>query len=255
MHYGKPVIRKTVPLAIGLVSVSNPVLPILDTLSKYSHDNNLQVALNAIFAIGLVGAGTNNARLAQMLRQLAGYYYKEPDCLFMVRVAQGLVHMGKGTIGLNPFFSDRNIMSRPAIAGLLATLTTFTDAKNLYPRQVPLDVVLPRHRHVPSLPDHRRRGAQQHARHSAGRPGQTFLLALVISHAHVRLSRPSTWSARPGNRGQYPGFQTHQTPVRLATTELAELATEEYVPFGHVLEGFVILQKNPGWEKEDRMEL
>jgi 26S proteasome regulatory subunit N1 len=130
MHYGDPVIRKAVPLAIGLVSASNPQLPILDTLSKYSHDNDLQVAINAIFAMGLVGAGTNNARLAQMLRQLAGYYSKEPDSLFMVRIAQGLVHLGKGTIGLNPFFCDRSIMSRPAVAGLLATLTAFTDAKS-----------------------------------------------------------------------------------------------------------------------------
>lgn len=129
MHYGEPVIRKSVPLAIGLVSASNPQLPILDTLSKYSHDSDLQVAINAIFAMGLVGAGTNNARLAQMLRQLAGYYYKEPDCLFMVRIAQGLIHMGKGTIGLNPFFCDRNIMSPSAVAGLLATLTAFTDSK------------------------------------------------------------------------------------------------------------------------------
>ena len=130
MRYGNPIIRKTVPLALGLVSASNPVLPILDTLSKYSHDNDLAVALNAIFAMGLVGAGTNSARLAQMLRQLAGYYYKEPDCLFMVRIAQDLVHMGNGTIGLNPFFSDRNIMSRSAVTGLLATLTAFTDAKS-----------------------------------------------------------------------------------------------------------------------------
>lgn len=88
MHYGEPVIRRTVPLALGIISASNPVLTILDTLSRYSHDNDLQVALNAIFAMGLVGAGTNNARLAQMLRQLAGYYAKEPDCLFMVRIAQ-----------------------------------------------------------------------------------------------------------------------------------------------------------------------
>ena len=130
MHYGEPTIRKAVPLAVGLVSASNPQLPILDTLSKYSHDNDLQVAINAIFAMGLVGAGTNNARLAQMLRQLAGYYQKEPDSLFMVRIAQGMVHMGKGTIGLNPFFFDRSIMSRPAVAGLLATLTAFTDAKS-----------------------------------------------------------------------------------------------------------------------------
>ncbi|KAF8342083.1 uncharacterized protein EI90DRAFT_3285234 [Cantharellus anzutake] len=50
-------------------------------------------------------------------------------CLFMVRVAQGLVHMGKGTIGINPFFRDRQIMSQTAVAGLLATLVAFTDAK------------------------------------------------------------------------------------------------------------------------------
>ena len=129
MQYGEPVIRRAVPLALGLVSASNPQLPILDTLSKYSHDNDLQVALNAIFAMGLIGAGTNNARLAQMLRQLAGYYAKEPDCLFMVRVAQGLVHMGKGTITINPFFHDRQIMSRTAVAGLLSTILAFTDAK------------------------------------------------------------------------------------------------------------------------------
>ena len=88
MTYGEPIIRKAVPLALGLISASNPQLPILDTLSKYSHDSELEVAANSIFAMGLVGAGTNNARLAQMLRQLAVYYAKEPDCLFTVRVAQ-----------------------------------------------------------------------------------------------------------------------------------------------------------------------
>lgn len=127
MHYGEPTIRKMVPLALGLISASNPQLPIMDTLSRYSHDNDLSVAINAIFAMGMIGAGTNNARLSQMLRQLAGYYAKEPDCLFMVRIAQGIVNMGKGTIGLNPFFMDRSIMSRTAVAGLLATLTAFTD--------------------------------------------------------------------------------------------------------------------------------
>lgn len=88
MTYGEPTIRRAVPLALGLISVSDPALTILDTLSKYSHDSDLSVAFNAIFAMGLVGAGTNNAKLAQMLRQLASYYHKEPDCLFMVRVAQ-----------------------------------------------------------------------------------------------------------------------------------------------------------------------
>ncbi|KAJ3782807.1 armadillo-type protein [Lentinula aff. detonsa] len=237
MHYGEPNIRKAVPLAIGLVNASNPQLPILETLSKYSHDNDLAVALNAIFAMGLVGAGSNNARLAQMLRQLAGYYHKEADCLFMVRIAQGLVHMGKGTIGVNPFFSDRSIMHKPAVAGLLAVLTAFTDAKGfildkqhwmlyflvnaMYPRfMITLDEELN------NLP-------------VAVRVGQAVD---VVGQA----GKPRTIS----------GFQTHTTPVRLGTTERAELATEEFIPYAAALEGFVILKKNPGWESEDsRMQL
>ena len=84
-------------------------------LSKYGHNDDLSVALDAIFTMGLVSAGTNNTQLAQILHQVTWYYYKEPDCLFIVKIAQGLVHMGKGTIGLNPFFSDWTIVSKPAV--------------------------------------------------------------------------------------------------------------------------------------------
>ena len=62
LRYCEPVIRRAVPLALALSSVSNPKLNILDTLSKFSHDSDPEVAHNAIFAMGLVGAGTNNAR-------------------------------------------------------------------------------------------------------------------------------------------------------------------------------------------------
>lgn len=71
LRYCEPVIRRAVPLALGLISVSNPQLNILDTLSKFSHDADSEVAHNAIFAMGLIGAGTNNARLAAMLRQVS----------------------------------------------------------------------------------------------------------------------------------------------------------------------------------------
>ncbi|CAE6540545.1 unnamed protein product [Rhizoctonia solani] len=236
MHYGSPTIRKAVPLALGLISASNPQMGILDTLSKYSHDNDLAVALNAIFAMGLVGAGTNNARLAQMLRQLAGYYHKEPDCLFMVRIAQGLVHMGKGTLGINPFFNDRTIMSKPAVAGILATLIAFTDAKAfildkshwmlyflvtaMYPRfMITLDA------------------------------------NLESSPVTVRVGQAVDVVGLAGKPRTISGFQTHQSPVRLGTTERAELGTEEYIPYAAVLEGFVILEKNPGYVDESKMEM
>ncbi|KWU44572.1 26S proteasome regulatory complex, non-ATPase subcomplex, Rpn1 subunit [Rhodotorula sp. JG-1b] len=238
MHYGSPVVRRAVPLALGLISASNPVLSILETLSRYSHDNDLDVALNAIFAMGLVGAGTNNAKLAQMLRQLATYYHKEPDCLFMVRIAQGLVHMGKGTIGVNPFHTDRSLMSPVAVCGLLATLVSFTD-----PRGFILDkshwmlyfltmAMYPR-----------------------------FLITLSdetdeLLPATVRVGQAVDVVGQAGKPRTISGFQTHTTPVRLGHTERAEMATEEYIPYSHVLEGYVILAKNKGFEKnEDEMDV
>lgn len=75
-------------------------------------------------------SGTNNARLAAMLRQLAQYHAKDPNNLFMVRLAQGLAHLGKGTLTLSPYHSDRQLFSPVAVAGLLATLIGFLDVKN-----------------------------------------------------------------------------------------------------------------------------
>ena len=43
------------------------------------------------------------------------------------------------------------------------------------------------------------------------------------------------------------GFQTHTTPVLLAAGERAELATEEHIPLTPIMEGFVILKKNPDY--------
>ena len=60
---------------------------------------------------GLIGAGTNNARLAGMLRALSSYYYKEAGMLFLVRVSQGLVHLGKGLLGLAPYHTDGQLLS------------------------------------------------------------------------------------------------------------------------------------------------
>lgn len=69
-------------------------------------------------------------RLATMLRQLAQYHAKNTGHLFMVRIAQGLTHLGKGTLSLSPFHTDRQIMNPVAVAGLLITLTAFLDTKN-----------------------------------------------------------------------------------------------------------------------------
>ena len=100
LQYGEPSIKKTVPLAIGLLRVSTAEPKTLDLLNKLAYDQDANVAMSSIFALGLVGAGTNNSKLAGTLRQLSSYYQgpgseATSGQLFLVRIAQGMVHMGK----------------------------------------------------------------------------------------------------------------------------------------------------------------
>lgn len=74
LQYGEPIIKKTVPLAIGLLRISNPEVAIMDLLTKLAYDTDANISMSAIFALGLIGAGTNNARILQNLRNLATYY-------------------------------------------------------------------------------------------------------------------------------------------------------------------------------------
>ncbi|CAG2160860.1 unnamed protein product [Oppiella nova] len=229
LRYGEPMIKRAVPLALALTSISNPKLNILETLSKFSHDSDTDVACNAIFAMGLVGAGTNNARLATMLRQLAQYHAKEQNCLFMVRIAQGLTHLGKGTLTLSPFNSDRQLLMPTALAGLLATVISLLDVKS---------TILKSHYLLYYLV-------------TAIQPRMLITLdeELTPLPVPVRVGQAVDVVGQAGKPKTITGFQTHTTPVLLALGERAELATEEYLPLTPVLEGFVILRKNPDFNK------
>lgn len=224
-RYGEPAVRRAVPLAIALCSISNPQLSVIDVLNKYSHDSDNDVAYNAIFAMGLVGAGTNNARLATMLRALALYHGKSPVHLFMVRLAQGLCHAGKGTVTLSPAHSDRRLINQPALAGLLVVLTAFLDCKNIilgkshYLLYVLATAMQPRW--LVTLDDN--------------------LQPLNVS---VRVGQAVDVIGKAGTPKTIAGSHTHTTPVLLSFGERAELATDEYIPLSPVMEGFVILKKN-----------
>jgi 26S proteasome regulatory subunit N1 len=224
MHYGEANIRKAVPLAMGLLSPSNPQMKVYDTLSRYSHDNDNDVAINAIFAMGLLGAGTNNARLAQLLRQLASYYHRDQESLFMVRIAQGLLHMGKGTLSISPFHTDRQVLSRVSAGGLLSVLIAMIDAKQFVTDK------------------------------------SHYLLYYLVTAMHPRFLitldeelKPLTVNVRVGQAvdvvGQagrpktITGWQTQSTPVLLAYGERAELEDEQYISLSSTLEGLVILRK------------
>jgi 26S proteasome regulatory subunit N1 len=224
MHYGEANIRKAVPLALGLISPSNPQMKVYDTLSRYSHDNDNDVAINAIFAMGLCGAGTNNARLAQLLRQLASYYHRDPNALFMVRIAQGLLHMGKGTLTVSPFHTDRQVLSRVAAAGLLTVLVSLIDAKSFI-------------------------AGDSHylLYYLATAMAPRFLITLDEElkplTVNVRVGQAVDIVGQAGRPKTITGWQTQSTPVLLAHGERAELEDEKYLSLTNVLEGVIILRK------------
>jgi len=235
LQYGEPVVRRAVPIALGILNISNPRINVMDTLSKLSHDSDEEVALGAIFGLGLLGAGTNNSRVANMLRGLASYYYKEPNQLFMVRIAQGLVFLGKGTLTLAPYHSDRTLLSPTAVAGLLTVLHSCLDMKNiilgkshymlfcivsaLYPRMV-----------------------------------MTFDQNMKPLPVSVRVGQAVDTVGQAGRPKTITGFQTHNTPVLLGYGDRAELATDEYIPLTSVLEGFVILKPNPDYKPPEEKD-
>ncbi|XP_076907209.1 26S proteasome non-ATPase regulatory subunit 2 homolog A-like [Bidens hawaiensis] len=231
LQYGEQNIRKTVPLALGLLCISNPKVHVMDTLSRLSHDADAEVAMSAVISLGLIGAGTNNARIAGMLRNLSSYYYKEANLLFCVRIAQGFVHMGKGLLTLAPHHSERFLQSPTALAGLVVLLHACLDM-----RAITL-------------------GKYHYVLYFVVLAMQPKMLLTVDENLKplsvpVRVGQAVDVVGQAGRPKTITGFQTHSTPVLLAAGDRAELATEKYIPLSPILEGFVILKENPDYRED-----
>ncbi|GMJ05521.1 26S PROTEASOME REGULATORY SUBUNIT S2 1A, 26S proteasome regulatory subunit S2 1A [Hibiscus trionum] len=231
LQYGEQNIRRAVPLALGLLCISNPKVNVMDTLSRLSHDSDSEVAMAAVISLGLIGAGTNNARIAGMLRNLSSYYYKDASLLFCVRIAQGLVHLGKGLLTLNPYHSDRFLLSPTALAGLVTMLHACLDMKAM---------VL---------------GKYHYVLYFIVLAMQPRMLMAVDENLKplsvpVRVGQAVDVVGQAGRPKTITGFQTHSTPVLLAAGDRAELATEKYIPLSPILEGHVILKENPEYRED-----
>lgn len=236
LQYGDAGIRRVVPLALGLMSISNPKLELMDLLSKFTHDSDMEVAQSAIVALGFIGAGTNNSRIAGMLRQLSVYYSKEPSSLFLVRISQGLLHSGKGLVTLNPFYGDNKFLqNKPAMGGILTVLFACLDMKG---------TILGKNHYLLFFLS------------LASRPRMVFTVneSMEFLATTVRVGQAVDTVGQAGRPKSITGFQTHTTPVLLAAGERAEIATEEFLSVGAAVEGVVVLRKNPEWVDESGLE-
>ncbi|KAK8449093.1 hypothetical protein SEVIR_7G160503v4 [Setaria viridis] len=208
LQYGEQNIRRAVPLALGILCISNPKVNVMDTLSRLSHDADADVSMAAIISLGLIGAGTNNARIAGMLRNLSSYYYKEAAHLFCVRIAQGLVHLGKGLLTLSPYHSDRFLLSPMALGGLVTVLHACLDMKS---------TILGKYHYILYIIV------------LAMQPRMLLTVDedLKPLPVPVRVGQAVDVVGQAGRPKTITGFQTHSTPVLLAAGERAELATEK----------------------------
>ncbi|CZT98072.1 hypothetical protein PFAG_00201 [Plasmodium falciparum Santa Lucia] len=220
--------KKAVPLALALLFTSFPKPNIVDILSKLTHDQDPDVALHAIISLGFVGAGTNNSRIAILLRQLSAFYCKDTNAIFVVRLAQGLLYMGKGLLTINPLHSNRSIINYVSLGSLLITIHACLQLKStilgkyhyllyhlvpcIYPR-----MLVTVNEKLESLP------------------------------VSVRVGQAVDIVGQAGKPKTITGFQTHVTPVLLSHTDRAEMATEEYISVNDTLEGIVILKKDPNY--------
>ncbi|CAL6276619.1 unnamed protein product [Bathycoccus prasinos] len=232
IQYGDNSVKLAIPLGLAMLHTSDPKLEITDQLGRLSHDNSEEIAQSACLALGIVGAGTNNARLAHQLRQLTSYYYKEPSLLFLVRVSQGLVHLGKGLLTLSPTHSDRTLQSSVSLAGLMITCFAGLDMKH---------TILGKHHYM------------LYYLFAAAVPRMLMCVdeegkALPIP---VRVGQAVDVVGQAGRPKTITGFQTHTTPVLLASGDRAELESGKYIPITSNLENVVIMKKNPAWEEED----
>ena len=229
LQYGEIQIKRAVPLAIALLGITNPDNQIMDLLGKLSYDSDSEVAINAILAQGVIWCGSNNSRLMGNLRQLASYYNRDQDNLFMVRIAQGLVSTGKGLINLQPLHSDKALQSNVGLSGILVLLLTCTNLEKLFFGRL--------HTMLYYLV-------------LAMYPRMMFALdeELKPIQVDIRVGQAVDTVGMPGQPRTITGFQTHKSPVLLTYGERAELGTEEYIPVTPIIENFVILRKNPDYK-------
>lgn len=230
MFYGGPAVRKAVPLALALSYASNPSVAVIDVLAKYSHDSTKEVAVNAIVALGIVGCGTANARIASLLRGLACFYYKDAALLSIVKMSQGILHAARGIVSASPLLFERRILCRSSVAVLLTVFVALAvDAEQ---------TVLGRYPHFVFLLT-----AAFKARIFTPIDAET-LKPLACA---VRVGTAVDVVGMAGNPKTLTGFQTQTTPVLLAAGERVELVpsaqpSDEKEALSPILEGEVILR-------------
>lgn len=136
-------------LSISFLFLSNNECPAIDVITKLSGNKDFSIAKNSIFALGLIGAGTNNTRIKNALKCLANFYKvklenkhfkkkflneednfqffrKLKSLLFLIRISQGMVN--SFYYNLSYINTSRGRMENSKIGNILLAIFSFMDS-------------------------------------------------------------------------------------------------------------------------------
>lgn len=124
--------KHMVPLAFALLNASNPDFVVLDILGRMAQNHTTNTASNAILAAGLIGAGTLNGRVVNMLKAVTSRYEAGPATVLNAAIlSSGLLQLGRGLLHLSPFHLDGQLMTSNSLAGLVLFSVACLDARSL----------------------------------------------------------------------------------------------------------------------------
>jgi 26S proteasome regulatory subunit N1 len=165
------------------------------------------------------------------MRKMAGAYAEEESIMPFIRIAQGLLNMGKGALTLNPMYSNNLLLSKTAFAGIIITLLSFTNGEGLI------------------------RGKYQYLLYSlclAIRPRMVMTLNenLEVQPINFAVGQAVDTIGLPGNPKTISGYTVNTTPLLLNSGERCEASNEDYTLFSEILEDIVIVKEKPLEERQ-----
>ncbi|KAH7821067.1 putative proteasome 26S subunit [Monocercomonoides exilis] len=233
IQYGTPEMKKWIPIALGVLSVGNPTLGALPFLSRMTHDASKDVCYSAMLGLGIMAAGTNNGATAKLFRELSAYHAKDAKLLFICRIGQALVHLGKGTLTLSPLMMDGHLVCRPGLVGLItfAHVIAHTSDYLLAHHQFLLYTLYPaiRTRCMTVVGDDN-----------------------MSKEVSLRIGQATDVAGLPGKPNVVTGFQTMTSPVVLQAGQRIEITDLEWEPISDICEGVVVVKKRVAKEDNEK---
>ncbi|OAG31871.1 26S proteasome regulatory subunit N1 [Nematocida displodere] len=196
-----PRVQMAVPFALAILHMSTAKVEVIETLKRCTNSEDLSVVVSAVVSLGVIAAGSNNSRVLNALESLGDFCHKGAPGSAL-KIAQGLLHLGKGMMKLSLF--SGSAASAKSVAGITGFLFSLMDV-GMH--------VLDRHYFVLML--------------LAQGIAPKYLLTVDDTGAPVKKTvRVGTWvdvSGAVGRPKRIAGAQVHETPVVVQSTEAVEV--------------------------------